>query len=75
MPPAGRARLEGRPRHVPLEQVDAPAPLRGDVGELVDEQALAGAGKAGEEHEAPAGEGVDVGGEPGIGPEDDARFA
>src|SRR5262249_62354909 len=46
---AGRGRLEGRTRHVPLEKVDAPADLGREMSELMHEQALAGAGKPAKE--------------------------
>jgi hypothetical protein len=52
MPAPRAARLEHRSRHVPLQQVDAPAARVGEVGELVDQQALAGARQPREEHQA-----------------------
>jgi len=47
-----RAGLERRTRDVPLEQVDAPPAGVSEVRELVDQEALAGAGQAGEEDSA-----------------------
>jgi hypothetical protein len=62
---ADRRRLEGRTGDVPLQSVDLLS-AGGEVGELVEEEALAGAGEAGEEDESEAGEGfealVEVGG-------------
>ena len=45
--PPGLARLEEGPSHVPLQQVDPASALVGQVGELMDQQALAGAGQVG----------------------------
>src|SRR5437660_10107410 len=47
--PAGDGGLEHRARHVPLQQVHAPAAPRREVYELLDEEAVAGAGQAGGE--------------------------
>ena len=49
--PARGARLEHRPRHVPLEEVDDAARVGRQVRELVDQETLAGAGQAGHEHD------------------------
>ena len=43
------APLEDRPRDVPLQQVQAAPAGVGQVGQLADQQALAGAGQPGEE--------------------------
>jgi len=43
--PAGGARLEHRPRDVPLEEMDTPPGANGEVHELVNEEALARAGQ------------------------------
>ncbi len=69
----GRARLEHGTRHVPLEQMHAPAVGRGEVCDLVDDQALARAGNAGQEHHAPRGEAAELGLEDGIGVDDQRR--
>ncbi len=65
--PAGRARFEHRPRDVPLEEVNAPATAAGEVRELMDEKALARAGKAGEEHHPLIDEAADLLCEPSVG--------
>src|SRR4030095_2849145 len=60
---AGLARLEGRPRHVPLEEVYEPSDARGDVDELVPEEALARARQAGHEDHSPIGQATQLLGE------------
>src|SRR5688572_11349668 len=52
-----RVILDGRPRHVPLQERDrAPQPMR-ELDELMDEEALAGSRQAGDEdHASPLGE-------------------
>src|SRR5207249_1490702 len=65
--PAGRARLEHRTGRVPLEEMDHPARAPGEVGELVNEETLAGAGKPGEEHHPLAAQAAEPLLEPGIG--------
>ncbi len=73
IPPSRRARLEHRTRDVPLEEMNAPARPGREMGELVDEQALAGSRKPREEHQAPAGQPPQLRFERGGRPEDDAR--
>ena len=66
------ARLEHRARDVPLEEMNAPARFSREMGELVDEQTLAGAGKPREEHQASRSEAPQLSLERGGRPEDDA---
>ena len=73
IPLSRRARLEHRPRDVPLEEMNAPARPGREMGELVDEQTLAGSGKPREEHQAPRGQAAQLSLERGGRPEDDAR--
>src|SRR5215813_423064 len=65
-----RTRLEDGTREVPLQQVDVPSLPACEMRQLVDEEALAGTRKSGEEHHPPGSQAQDPLREPTVGLKD-----
>src|SRR5262245_25414512 len=70
---ASRARLEPRTRHIPLKEMDLPPGGLREVRELMDEQALAGTRKTGEEDHALNAQAANPLGQPAVGIDHQAR--
>jgi len=71
--PAGGARLEDRARDVPLEEMNGAAPGPGEMGELVEQEALPRAREPGEEDDAKGAELGERRAEPWIRIDDDVQ--